>query len=49
VRLRYNWELKMTLDPGSRIGPFEILALLGQGSMGQVYGAVDNTWVAKLR
>jgi len=31
----------MSLAPGSRIGPFEIIALLGAGTMGEVYRAHD--------
>ena len=33
----------MSLAPGTRLGPYEIAALIGEGGMGQVFRATDTT------
>jgi hypothetical protein len=36
----------MPLQAGTRLGPYEILSLIGAGGMGEVYRHATHVWIA---
>jgi eukaryotic-like serine/threonine-protein kinase len=41
----------MTLEPGTRLGPYQVQAPIGAGGMGKVYRALDTRldWIVAVK